>query len=171
MQRGNPYRVYFEKTVEMTNDWREVKIFGFSTEDIEARFQISTHTPGTFYVDDAVLNNRPGTPAPAPSTAPIPASFFGMHANYYAFSQVRSEGFERPFRAVDSSKSRPRHFISNIIAKFRVAFNDLRRHVRLDGFHIRRHEQSRAVRALLVNVVDDLPPIITRNFCQRGRSS
>ncbi len=105
MQRGAPYRVYFEKTVEITSDWREVKIFGFSTEDVEARFQISTQTPGTFYIDDASLTNRAGTAAPAPPTGAIPASFFGLHANYFAFTKIRNEGLERPFRAVDSSRA------------------------------------------------------------------
>jgi Ricin-type beta-trefoil lectin domain-like/Glycosyl hydrolases family 39/Carbohydrate binding domain len=105
MQRGVPYYVYFEKTVEVTSDWREVKIYGFSTDDVEARFQISSRTPGTFYVDDAALTNRAGTPAPQLPTGAVPATFFGMHANYFAFTKIRNENFERPFRAVDSSRA------------------------------------------------------------------
>ena len=105
MQRSAPYEIYLEKAITLTDDWSELKISGFSTADIEARFQISTGTPGVFYVDDATLTNRAGTPAPAPPTGVIPASFFGMHANYYAFTQLRNGGFERPFRAVDSSRA------------------------------------------------------------------
>ncbi|MEJ7698223.1 MAG: hypothetical protein WKF71_01045 [Pyrinomonadaceae bacterium] len=61
-------------------------------------------------------------------------------------------------------KSCPRHFVRDVIAEFRVACDDFRRHVRLDGLHIRRHEQARAVRALLVNVVDDLRMPLVVNF-------
>jgi hypothetical protein len=105
MQRSAPYRVFFETSVELTNDWRETKIFGYSTEDVEGRFQIATGADTIFYVDDAALTNRVGSPAPAPPTGAIPASFFGLHANYYGFAQLRNEGFERPFRAADSSRA------------------------------------------------------------------
>ena len=96
MARGDPYKVYFEKTVELTSDWREVKIFGFSTEDVEARFQISTQTPGVFYVDDAALTNRLGVPAPVLSTAPIPASCSAIRtASSERFLTERSRNFPK----------------------------------------------------------------------------
>ena len=44
----------------------------------------------------------------------------------------------------------------HVVAEFGVAFDDLLRHVRLDRLHVRRQKQPRAVRALLMNVVDDL---------------
>lgn len=105
MQRSAPYEVYLEKAITLTDDWSELKISGFSTADIEARFQISTRTPGIFYVDDATLTNRAGTPAPAPPTGVIPASFFGMRANYYAFTQMNNSGFERPFREASADRA------------------------------------------------------------------
>jgi Ricin-type beta-trefoil lectin domain-like/Glycosyl hydrolases family 39 len=105
MQRGAPYKVFFEKTIVLTDDWRESKIVGFSTEDVEGRFQISTRDNAVFFVDDVSLTNRVGSPAPALPTGAIPASFFGIHANYYAFSQARNEGFERPFADVNSSRA------------------------------------------------------------------
>jgi hypothetical protein len=105
MQRGAPYKIFFEKPVALTDTWREVKIFGFSTEDVEGRFQISAEAGTVFYVDDASLTNRVGSPGTALPTGAIPASFFGMHANYFAFSKIRNEGFERPFRPVDASRA------------------------------------------------------------------
>ena len=42
------------------------------------------------------------------------------------------------------------------MAEFRVAFDELARHVRLDGLHVGRQKQARAVRPLLVYVVDYL---------------
>src|SRR5438477_5253220 len=43
-------------------------------------------------------------------------------------------------------RSRLEHLIRDEVAEFRVAFDELARHVRLDGLHVGRKEEARAVR-------------------------
>ncbi len=56
----------------------------------------------------------------------------------------------------DPLETRAAHLFGDLAAQFRVAFDDLFRHVGLDRLHVWRQKQTRAKRALLMYVVDDL---------------
>ena len=67
----------------------------------------------------------------------------------------------------DAFKAFFTHIVCHKIAEFRVAFDDFFRHVRFDGRFIRRQKKPCAVRALLMDVVDDLRMETVVNFINR----
>jgi glycosyl hydrolase family 10 len=85
------YEAGADQRITLTPTWRRYVIRGGFATDTPTQFMIGFDTTGTVEIDDASLRSvsRPGCAA---TTAPIPATYFGMHINKWGtFTRWPSE--------------------------------------------------------------------------------
>ncbi len=81
-QSGAPYIEYGSRLVRATDQWQKIAVSAFShglneADARQALFMVSSATPGTMWMDDAVLTAEPQ--ALAFPKAEVPRTFFGTH--------------------------------------------------------------------------------------------
>lgn len=81
-QVGPPYADYGSRYVRATDRWEKVSVTAFShglreTDARQAYFMVSSATPGTLWIDDAILMAEPQ--ALSLPSAQVPRGFFGTH--------------------------------------------------------------------------------------------
>jgi hypothetical protein len=84
---GPPYEPGAVQHVTLTPGWRRYTIRGGFESDTPAYFAINLDGPGTVLADDADLRtlSDPGCPA---TSAPVPATYLGMHINKWGTYNV-----------------------------------------------------------------------------------
>lgn len=115
IQRGSaPYNSYVEKVVDLTPQWREIKVSGFVNETTAALLMVRTSQAGTLWVDDASLSYVSGSPAPQPILGVFTRAQFGMHADILANGVFHNPSLESPYRPVPPDRAT----ITGVIADF-----------------------------------------------------